>query len=66
MERTIRNTKLAVWVLVGIFLIIAGIGAGQEDFGNRAILLCTSLIPTGPAILIASWIHDQNTDLTND
>lgn len=59
MERTIRNTKLAIWALVLASVTIAGIASAQEDIGLRGVLLVASLIPAGPAILLGSWVNDM-------
>lgn len=64
-DRTIRNAKALVWALVAATIIIAGIASAQEDIGIRGILLVVSLIPAAAAILIGSFIHDQNGDTTN-
>lgn len=59
MERTIRNTKLVIWVLVLATATIAGIASAQEDLGIRGVLLVASLIPAAPAILLGSWVNDM-------
>lgn len=59
MERTIRNTKLVIWVLVLATVIIASVASAQEDIGIRGVLLVASLIPAGPAILLGSWVQDM-------
>ena len=59
MERTIRNTKLAIWALVLATVTIAGIASAQEDIGLRGVLLVVSLIPAAPAILLGSWVQDM-------
>lgn len=59
MERTIRNTKLVIWVLVLATVTIAGIASAQEDIGIRGVLLVTSFIPAAPAILLGSWVNDM-------
>lgn len=59
MERTIRNTKLVIWVLVLATVTIAGIASAQEDIGIRGVLLIVSLIPAPPAILLGSWVNDM-------
>lgn len=59
MERTIRNTKLVIWVLVIATVTIAGIASAQEDIGIRGVLLVVSLIPAAPAILLGSWVNDM-------
>lgn len=64
-DRTIRTAKATVWALVAATVIIAGIATAQEDIGIRAILLVTSLIPAGPAILLGAAIHDHTTGDTN-
>ncbi len=59
MDTNLRAARALVWALVAATVIIAGIATAQEDIGIRAILLVTSLIPAGPAILLGSAIHDQ-------
>lgn len=59
MERTIRNTKLVIWVLVLATVTIAGIASAQEDIGIRGVLLVASLVPAAPAILLGSWVNDM-------
>lgn len=59
MERTVRNTKLVIWVLVIATVTIAGIASAQEDIGIRGGLLVVSLIPAAPAILLGSWVNDM-------
>lgn len=59
MERTIRNIKLVIWVLVIATVTIAGIASAQEDIGIRGVLLVVSLIPAAPAILLGSWVNDM-------
>lgn len=60
-----NTAKVTVWALVAATVIIAGIATAQEDIGIRAILLVTSLIPAGPAILLGAAIHDHTTGDTN-
>lgn len=60
-----NTAKATVWALVAATVIIAGIAAAQEDIGIRAILLVTSLIPAGPAILLGAAIHDHTTGDTD-
>lgn len=57
MERTIRNTKLVIWVLVLAAVTVVGIASAQEDIGIRAVIFVVSLIPAGPAILLGSWVN---------
>lgn len=59
MDTNLRTARAIVWACVLASIIIAGIGTAQEDIGIRAILLVTSLIPAGPAVLLGSAIHDQ-------
>lgn len=65
MDTNLRTARALVWALVAATIIIAGIATAQEDIGIRAILLVTSLIPAGPAILLGSAIHDHTTGDTN-
>lgn len=65
MDTNLRAARALVWALVAATIIIAGIATAQEDIGIRAILLVTSLIPAGPAILLGSAIHDHTTGDTN-
>ena len=60
-----NTAKTTVWALVAATVIIAGIATAQEDIGIRAILLVTSLIPAGPAILLGAAIHDHTTGDTD-
>lgn len=60
-----NTAKATVWTLVAATVIIAGIATAQEDIGIRAVLLVTSLIPAGPAILLGAAIHDHTTGDTN-
>lgn len=59
-DRTIRTAKAIVWACVLASIIIMGIGTAQEDIGLRAVVFVVSLIPAGPAILTASFVHDYN------
>lgn len=65
MDTNLRAARALVWALVATTVIIAGIATAQEDIGIRAILLVTSLIPAGPAILLGAAIHDHTTGDTN-
>lgn len=65
MDTNLRAARALVWALVAATIIIAGIATAQEDIGIRAILLVTSLIPAGPAILLGSAIHDHTTGDTD-
>ena len=60
-----NTAKATVWALVAATVIIAGIATAQEDIGIRAILIVTSLIPAGPAILLGAAIHDHTTGDTD-
>lgn len=61
----LRTARALVWACVAASILIAGIATAQEDIGIRAILLVTSLIPAGPAILLGAAIHDHTTGDTN-
>ena len=63
---TLRTARALVWACVAAALLIIGIGTAQEDIALRAIIFTTALIPAAAAILIGSFIHDQNGDPTND
>lgn len=65
MDTNLRTARALVWALVAATVIIAGIATAQEDIGIRAILLVTSLIPAGPAILLGAAIHDHTTGDTD-
>lgn len=65
MDTNLRAARALVWALVAATVIIAGIATAQEDIGIRAILLVTSLIPAGPAILLGAAIHDHTTGDTD-
>lgn len=62
---TLRAARALTWACVAAALLIAGIGTAQEDIALRAIIFTTALIPAAAAILIGSFIHDQNGDTTN-
>ena len=66
MDTTLRAARALVWACVAAATLIAGIGTAQEDLGIRAIIFTAALIPAAAAILIGSFIHDQNGDTTND
>lgn len=66
MDTTLRAARALVWACVTAAVIIAGIGTAQEDIALRAIIFTAALIPAAAAILIGSFIHDQNGDTTND
>lgn len=63
---TLRTARALVWACVAAALLITGIGTAQEDIALRAIIFTAALIPAAAAILIGSFIHDQNGDTTND
>ncbi len=63
---TLRTARALVWACVAATVIIAGIGTAQEDLALRAVIFTVALIPAAAAILIGSFIHDQNGDTTND
>ncbi|WP_298595036.1 hypothetical protein [uncultured Rothia sp.] len=58
--RTIRTAKALAWACVLAFIILVGIGTAQEDIGLRAVVFVISLIPVGPAVLTASFVHAHN------
>ena len=62
---TLRAARALVWACVAAATLIAGIGTAQEDIALRAIIFTAALIPAAAAILIGSFIHDQNGDTTN-
>lgn len=64
--RTLRAARALVWACALASILIIGIGTAQEDIALRAIIFTVALIPAAPAILIGSFIHDQNGDPTND
>lgn len=64
--RTLRAARALVWACVLATVIIAGIGTAQPTITFRAIIFTVALIPAAAAILIGSFIHDQNGDPTND
>jgi len=66
MGTTLRTARALVWACVAAATLIAGIGTAQEDIALRAIIFTLALIPAAAAILIGSFIHDQNGDTTND
>ncbi len=63
---TLRTARALVWACVAAALLITGIGTAQEDIALRAVIFTAALIPAAAAILIGSFIHDQNGDTTND
>ena len=65
MGTTLRTARALTWACVAAALLLAGIGTAQEDIALRAIIFTTALIPAAAAILIGSFIHDQNGDTTN-
>lgn len=62
---TLRTARALVWACVAASILIIGIGTAQEDIALRAIVFTAALIPAAAAILIGSFIHDQNGDTTN-
>lgn len=62
---TLRTARALTWACVAAALLITGIGTAQEDIALRAIIFTAALIPATAAILIGSFIHDQNGDTTN-
>lgn len=62
---TLRTARALTWACVAAALLITGIGTTQEDIALRAIIFTAALIPATAAILIGSFIHDQNGDTTN-
>lgn len=65
MDTTLRTARALTWACVAAALLITGIGTAQEDIALRAIIFTAALIPATAAILIGSFIHDQNGDTTN-
>ena len=63
---TLRTARALVWACTLAAALIIGIGTAQEDLGIRAIIFTAALIPAAAAILIGSFIHDQNGTPTND
>ena len=63
---TLRTARALTWACVAATLLITGIDTAQEDIALRAIIFTAALIPATAAILIGSFIHDQNGDTTND
>lgn len=63
---TLRAARALTWACVAAATLIAGIGTAQEDLALRAVIFTVALIPAAAAILIGSFIHDQNGDPTND
>lgn len=63
---TLRTARALVWACVAAATLIIGVGTAQEDIALRAAIIFTAaLIPAAAAILIGSFIHDQNGDTTN-
>lgn len=63
---TLRAARALTWACVAAATLIIGVGTAQEDIALRAIIFTAALIPAAAAILIGSFIHDQNGDTTND
>lgn len=63
---TLRAARALTWTCVAAATLIIGVGTAQEDIALRAIIFTAALIPAAAAILIGSFIHDQNGDTTND
>lgn len=66
MGTAFRIARALTWACVAASILIIGIGTAQEDIAIRAIIFTVALIPAAAAILIGSFIHDQNGDPTND
>lgn len=62
---TLRTARALTWACALASILIIGIGTAQEDIALRAIIFTAALIPAAAAILIGSFIHDQNGDTTN-
>lgn len=62
---TLRAARALTWACVAAATLIIGVGTAQEDIALRAIIFTAALIPASAAILIGSFIHDQNGDTTN-
>lgn len=62
---TLRTARALTWACALASILIIGIGTAQEDIALRAIIFTAALIPAATAILIGSFIHDQNGDTTN-
>lgn len=63
---TLRTARALVWACALASILIIGIGTAQPTIPFRAIIFTAALIPAAAAILIGSFIHDQNGDTTND
>ena len=63
---TLRTARALTWACVAAATLIIGVGTAQEDIALRAVIFTAALIPATAAILIGSFIHDQNGDTTND
>lgn len=62
---TLRAARALTWACALASILIIGIGTAQEDIAIRAIIFTAALIPAAAAILIGSFIHDQNGGTTN-
>lgn len=62
---TLRTARALTWACTLASVLIIGIGTAQEDIALRAVIFTAALIPAAAAILIGSFIHDQNGDTTN-
>lgn len=62
---TLRTARALTWACTLASILITGIGTAQEDIALRAVIFTAALIPAAAAILIGSFIHDQNGDTTN-
>ncbi|WP_303965925.1 hypothetical protein [Rothia mucilaginosa] len=63
---TLRTARALTWTCALASILIIGIGTAQPTITFRAIIFTAALIPAAAAILIGSFIHDQNGDTTND
>lgn len=62
---TLRTARALVWACTLASVLIIGVGTAQEDIALRAVIFTAALIPAAAAILIGSFIHDQNGDTNN-
>lgn len=62
MDTNLRTARALVWACTLAAALIIGIGTAQPAITFRAGIFTAALIPAAAAILIGSFIHDQNGD----
>lgn len=59
-DRTIRTAKALVWACALASILIVGVGTAQPTITFRALIFAIALLPASAAILIGSFINDNN------